>query len=249
MGVGMSINFGLMRDEGLLIASLVLGLLSIKAVLIWGLCRLMRVGGETSVRVSLLLSQSGEFGFVIFGLALVTGVMETDLFEKLLLVIALTMVMTPLMTFLSERLGRRFKSGQHPHDVDNVVLDTEERHVIITGFGRVGRRVAKILRAGKMPYVALDCDPDMVDQGHVDGFNVFYGDASRPEVIFASFGDMLRVPGSEKDLFMVKSAGGDVRIVYSPLEALTIARDNPDKEVVFFAVGFETTTPGNAMAV
>ena len=73
--------------------------------------------------------------------------------------------------------------------------------------------------------------------------------ASRPDVIFTSFGDMLRVPGSEKDLFMVKSQGGDVRTVYSPLESLKIARENPDKEVVFFAVGFETTAPGNAMAV
>jgi len=73
--------------------------------------------------------------------------------------------------------------------------------------------------------------------------------ASRPDVIFCSFGDMLRVPGSEKDLFMVKSEGGDVRVVYSPLEALKIARENPDKEVVFFAVGFETTAPANAMSV
>jgi len=73
--------------------------------------------------------------------------------------------------------------------------------------------------------------------------------ASRPNVIFTSFGDMLRVPGSNKDLFMVKSEGGDVRTVYSPLEAVQIARDNSEKEVVFFAVGFETTAPGNAMAI
>jgi hydrogenase expression/formation protein HypD len=73
--------------------------------------------------------------------------------------------------------------------------------------------------------------------------------AARPDVIFCSFGDMLRVPGSHKDLFRVKSEGGDVRIVYSPLDALKIARGNPDKEVVFFAIGFETTAPANAMAV
>lgn len=73
--------------------------------------------------------------------------------------------------------------------------------------------------------------------------------ASRPEVIFCSFGDMLRVPGSEKDLFRVKSEGGDVRVVYSPLDALTIARENPDREVVFFGIGFETTAPANAMTV
>ena len=73
--------------------------------------------------------------------------------------------------------------------------------------------------------------------------------ASGPRAIFCSFGDMLRVPGSEKDLFMVKANGGDIRIVYSPLDAVKIARENPSKEVVFFAVGFETTAPANAMAV
>jgi hydrogenase expression/formation protein HypD len=73
--------------------------------------------------------------------------------------------------------------------------------------------------------------------------------ASRPDVIFTSYGDMLRVPGSARDLFSVKAAGGDVRIVYSPLDALEIARKNPDKNVVFFAIGFETTAPANAMAV
>jgi hydrogenase expression/formation protein HypD len=73
--------------------------------------------------------------------------------------------------------------------------------------------------------------------------------ASRPDVIFSSYGDMLRVPGSSRDLFAVKAAGGDVRIVYSPLDALKIARDNPGKTVVFFAIGFETTAPANAMAV
>lgn len=73
--------------------------------------------------------------------------------------------------------------------------------------------------------------------------------AARPDVIFCSFGDMLRVPGSGKDLFRIKSEGGDVRIIYSPLDAVAIARDNPDKQVVFFGIGFETTAPANAMAV
>ena len=73
--------------------------------------------------------------------------------------------------------------------------------------------------------------------------------ASRPEVVFTSYGDMLRVPGSRGDLFSVKAAGGDIRIVYSPLDALQIARDNPEKTVVVFAIGFETTAPANAMAV
>lgn len=73
--------------------------------------------------------------------------------------------------------------------------------------------------------------------------------ATRPDVIFASFGDMLRVPGSKKSLLQVKAEGGAVRIVYSPLDAVRIAQENPDKQVVFFAVGFETTAPANAMSV
>jgi len=73
--------------------------------------------------------------------------------------------------------------------------------------------------------------------------------AARPDVIFCSFGDMLRVPGTDRDLFRVKSEGGDVRVVYSPLDAVALARKHPDKQVVFFGIGFETTAPANAMAV
>jgi hydrogenase expression/formation protein HypD len=80
---------------------------------------------------------------------------------------------------------------------------------------------------------------EMIDKAHAI--------ARRPDVIFCSFGDMLRVPGSCGDLFSVKSLGGDVRVVYSPLDCIKIARANPDKQVVFFAIGFETTAPANAM--
>jgi len=73
--------------------------------------------------------------------------------------------------------------------------------------------------------------------------------AARQDVIFCSFGDMLRVPGSSQDLFRIKSEGGDIRVVYSPLDALTLARENPDRQVVFFGIGFETTAPANAMTV
>lgn len=73
--------------------------------------------------------------------------------------------------------------------------------------------------------------------------------ASTPDVIFTSFGDMLRVPGSNSDLFSIKASGGDVRVVYSPLDAVQIAQDHPDKEVVFFAIGFETTAPPNITSI
>lgn len=73
--------------------------------------------------------------------------------------------------------------------------------------------------------------------------------AARPDVIFCSFGDMLRVPGSNQDLFSIKAAGGQVRVVYSPLDAVKIAQQHPDKQVVFFAIGFETTAPANAASL
>ena len=73
--------------------------------------------------------------------------------------------------------------------------------------------------------------------------------ASQPKVLFTSYGDMLRVPGSGRDLFSVRADGGDIRVVYSPLDAVKIAQQNPDREVVFFAIGFETTAPANVMSV
>src|SRR3990170_8695361 len=73
--------------------------------------------------------------------------------------------------------------------------------------------------------------------------------AAMPDVVFCSYGDMLRVPGSGRDLFAVKAAGGDVRVIYSPLDAVNLAKQNPDKQVVFFAIGFETTAPANVMSV
>src|SRR5664279_1604186 len=82
---------------------------------------------------------------------------------------------------------------------------------------------------------------EMIDKAHAI--------ARLPNVIFCSFGDMLRVPGSDGDLFTIKSLGGDIRVVYSPLDCLKIARAHPAKKVVFFAIGFETTAPANAMLV
>src|SRR5215467_9553542 len=82
---------------------------------------------------------------------------------------------------------------------------------------------------------------EMIDKAHAI--------AKRPDVIFCSFGDMLRVPGSDVDLLILKSRGADIRVVYSPIDCLKIARANPDRKVVFFATGFETTAPANAMSV
>jgi len=141
--------------------------------------------------------------------------------------------------------------------------------------GRVRRCAAAIARAVTRPWTLMEvCGgqthaivehgldellPDEVELVHGPGCPVCVTPveildkahelAARPEVIFCTFGDMLRVPGTREDLFAVKARGGDVRLVHSPLDALRIAEEHPDREVVFFAVGFETTAPANAMSV
>jgi monovalent cation:proton antiporter-2 (CPA2) family protein len=186
MGVGMSIDFGLLGRQGILIAGLVLGLLLIKSVILWVLCRLMGVGTPDATRVALLLSQSGEFGFVLFGLATISGVLPQDLFQFLTLLVALTMVTTPLMANLCELLGRCLTTAKVRHDVSTNHIDAGQPHVIIAGFGRVGRRVVRILQAGNIPYLAIDSNADRVLEGRREGFSVFYGDASQVDVLKAA---------------------------------------------------------------
>ena len=186
MGVGMSIDFGLLGRQGVVIAGLVLGLLLIKSVILWALCRLTGVGTPDATRVSLLLSQSGEFGFVLFGLAAISGILAEDLFQFLALVIALTMATTPLMVNLGEYINRRLTKAADRHDVSTNHIDAGQPHVIIAGFGRVGRRVARILQAGNVPYLAIDSNADRVLDGRREGFSVFYGDASQVDVLKAA---------------------------------------------------------------
>ncbi len=186
MGVGMSIDFGLLGRQAVFITGLVLGLLLIKTTILWALCRIMGIGTPDATRVSLLLSQSGEFGFVIFGLAAVSGILPVDLFHVLVLLVALTMATTPLVANLCEFLGRCLPRSVARHDVSTDHIGAGRRHVIIAGFGRVGRRVAKILQAANMPYLAIDSDADRVLEGRRDGFSVFYGDASQVPVLKAA---------------------------------------------------------------
>jgi monovalent cation:proton antiporter-2 (CPA2) family protein len=186
MGVGMSIDFGLLGRQGVLIGGLVLGLLMVKSAIIWLLCRLMGIGTPDATRVSLLLSQSGEFGFVIFGLAAVSGILPTELFHLLVLLVALTMATTPLMANLCEYLNRCLTRPAVRHEVSTGHIKAGQPHVIIAGFGRVGRRVAKILQAANMPYLAIDSSADRVLEGRRDGFRVFFGDASQVDVLKAA---------------------------------------------------------------
>jgi monovalent cation:proton antiporter-2 (CPA2) family protein len=186
MGVGMSVDFGLLGRQGPLFAGLVLGLLLTKSVILWILCRLMGVSGLDATRVSLLLSQSGEFGLVVFGLAAINGILSLALFQTLSLLVVLTMVASPLLVTLGDYLNRRGSSTTDRHDVSTDHLDAELPHVIIAGFGRMGRRVAKILQTCNVPHLVIESNADCVLEGRQDGFSVFYGDASQVDVLKAA---------------------------------------------------------------
>ena len=186
MAVGMSIDFGLLGRHPALIAGLVLGLLLVKSSILWALCRLMGIDTPNATRVAMLLSQSGEFGFVIFGLAAISDVLPEALFHILVLLVALSMTTTPLMANLCELLGRCLTRSLMPHDVNTGHIGTDRPHVIIAGFGRVGRRVAKILQSADTPYLAIDSNAERVREGRQDGFSVFFGDASQADVLKAA---------------------------------------------------------------
>jgi len=186
MSVGMSINFGLLGKQSVLIVGLVFSILLIKSMITWVLCRLMRISAPDATRVSMLLSQSGEFGFILFGLATISGVLPEDLFHLLTLLVALTMVTTPLMTNLGEYVGRRLSKAVDWHDVSTDHIDAGQPHVIIAGFGRVGRRIAGMLQVCNVPYLAIESSADRVLKGRRDGFSVFYGDASHADVLKAA---------------------------------------------------------------
>ncbi len=186
MSVGMGIDFGLLLDSSLLIIALVFGLLSIKAFLLWGLCRLMKIGQGDALRVSLLLSQSGEFAFVLFGVASLSGLLAAPHFQLLTLVVALSMAATPLVVALGDRLARRMDRPSTPKaDIARQLKDAPP-HVLLAGFGRVGRRLAALMNEAQIPFVALDMDHERVAEGRALGYPVFYGNASRLDVLKAA---------------------------------------------------------------
>ena len=183
MSVGMSINFGLLGQQGLLVAGLVGSLLLLKAALLWLLCRITGRSHSESVHVALLLAQAGEFGFILFGLANMLGLMDVELYQLLLLTIALSMVATPLLVKLSPWLGQALASTPPATTHQTKPIPASHNHVIVAGFGRFGNYLARNLAKAGVPYLVLEVNPARVARAHALDYPVFYGDASRIEVL------------------------------------------------------------------
>ncbi len=183
MSVGMSINFGLLAQQGLLMAGLVGGLLLLKAAFLWSLCRITGRSHSESVHIALLLAQAGEFGFILFGLANMLGVMDGELYQLLLLTIALSMAATPLLVKLSPWLGRALAKTPPAADPPSKPIPVSRDHIIVAGFGRLGNYLARNLAKAGVPYLVLEVNPARVARAQALNYPVFYGDASRIEVL------------------------------------------------------------------
>ncbi|MTI62872.1 monovalent cation:proton antiporter-2 (CPA2) family protein [Methylophaga sp.] len=190
MTVGMGIDFSLMWEQLGNIITMTLGLMLLKASVVYVLARISGARHDISLQTGTLLSQSGEFGFVLFGFAAASGVLDKAIGDMLTLVIALTMVLTPFVVKLTNSLLIRFYTPTPSEDEDYAeFVEASEEHVILAGFGRVGARVGTLLGAAGVPYIALDMKQHRVKDARAQGFPVFFGDASKVKVLQAAGAD------------------------------------------------------------
>jgi len=182
ISVGMSANLSLVRQEPLLIVGLTLGLMLLKIGVLWVLGRLSGHSVTASRGLAFSLPSGGEFAFVLFGLAATLKIMDTGTTELLVLVVTASMIVSPLLLVLHDALFKMTEPDDRPFDTPVEVYPK----VIIAGFGRFGQIVGRILRAKKIPFTALESSQTQVDFLRRFGNQVFYGDASRLELLRAA---------------------------------------------------------------
>jgi glutathione-regulated potassium-efflux system protein KefB len=185
VAVGMSVDVGALAEHPLEFASHVLAVIAIKVVVLYGLCLVFGTGQSTALRVAFLLSQGGEFGFVVCGAAKAIGVIDDRLFVMAVAVISLTMLLTPLLTKIGNGLALRAainKAGGHENVCFPAQGNEAEARVVIAGYGRVGHTVGTILAHSGIPYIAFDTDAVLVAKWRGEGHPVFYGDIANPEL-------------------------------------------------------------------
>ncbi|MFQ6018342.1 MAG: cation:proton antiporter [Kiloniellaceae bacterium] len=228
MTVGMSMDLALTRQQGGLIVALAAALLVGKAVLLAGLARLFGLSGAQAVQLGILLSQGGEFAFVLLGFAMVGGILPAEQGQLLLVAVALTMMATPFLARFGRGVSRRLERAAVP-GVEEMAGEAEAltEHVVIAGFGRVGSAVAARLEGARVPFVAVDLEPQRVAQARQRGLPVYYGDMTRPEILVA-----LRVERARSMVIAVDDPKAALRLValvcyiFPDLKVFARARDD-----------------------
>ena len=188
IAVGASINFELIMDEPLLIFGLVLALMFVKAVVLLVLGKIFKLRVDQNIIFSSSLSQVGEFAFVLLSFSLTEGIVERNYVEILMAVVAISMALTPIAFFLNEKfilpfVDKRLSSNKTEKEADTV---NEKNPVIIAGFGHFGNTIGRFLRAHGVKMTVLDIDSNRVEFLRKMGFKVYYGDASRYDILLAA---------------------------------------------------------------
>jgi CPA2 family monovalent cation:H+ antiporter-2 len=186
MTVGMSVDLAVLWQRAPLIGALLGGLLLLKAGILYGVARGFRLGAAAAAAVGLMLAQGGEFGFVLFALARQAGVLPDDVAQLAVLVVGLSMAVTPFLLAASRRAAHRLERTATAHDT--LARDSSEvrDHVLIAGYGRVGQTLALLLGSRGTPFLALDLNPERVAEARRQNLPVYYGDASRADVLKAA---------------------------------------------------------------
>ncbi len=186
MTVGMSLNLDMLGEQFLNIIGLTIALMATKALIIMALCRIFGFTLSTAIHLGLLLSQGGEFAFALFTLAATNGMLSAEIAQVLLVVVTMSMALTPLAAELGQRAAIALErmAISRPQAMINETVDLSY-HVIISGFGRVGHTVARLLEEEKIPYVAVDMDSFQVARERKNGVPVYYGDTTRMHVLSA----------------------------------------------------------------
>jgi len=198
ISVGMSVDFGVLREKPLIVIGLILGLFAVKGAVLWLIAREARLPANERPLFILLLAQGGEFAFVLLGLGAGNEAIPREAAQAITLAVALSMLATPILLLLHDRvLAPRFAhAGAKP------VHETPQAgKVIVAGLGRVGQVVARLLHASGYEPTVLDDDPDHVEQSRKFGFRVFYGDATRL--------DLLHAAGAERAEFLIIALDSD----------------------------------------
>ncbi len=185
ISVGMGINLFVIVPQLPLIAPSVLGLMIIKAVFIICIARAFGLSFANATRSGILLSQAGEFAFVIFAAAIIapTAILPTETAQFMTVVAAISMMLSPALPFLAERAGRVIEARGAARAQDDSDFSGLNGHVIIAGFGRVGQTVAKVLEVEGIPYVGVDTDTQLVGQCRAAGESAFFGDGTRADIL------------------------------------------------------------------
>jgi monovalent cation:proton antiporter-2 (CPA2) family protein len=179
--IGMSLNLNLLAQSPHLVLAIVAGLIAIKAGVLFLLGRRLGLESGPSRRMALALSQGGEFAFVLFGAGATAGVLDARVSDLLTVAVTLSMAATPMLLLLDELWAPKPKVARAFDELPDI-----DGHVVVAGFGRVGQIVARILSAKRIPVTALDIDAEQVDFVRKFGAQIFYGDASRHEILEAA---------------------------------------------------------------